>query len=62
MNESETSGALGDLRARVNELEKLPSRVSAIEKALWGAGGVIATIGFLFGIAADWVKTKLGGL
>lgn len=52
--------AVADLRARVLELEKLEPRVSGLEKAAWGVGGVVATIGFLFGLAADWIKAKLG--
>lgn len=61
MTEGETAERLGDLRARVTELEKLPNRVAGIEKAMWGAGGVVATVGFLFGLMADWLKAKIGG-
>ena len=61
MTEGDVAGHIADLRARVNELEKLPPRVAGIEKAMWGTGGVIATIGFVFGLMSDWVKAKLGG-
>jgi len=28
---------------------------------MWGTGGVVATIGFLFGLMSDWIKAKFGG-
>lgn len=61
MTEEDVTAHIADLQARVNELEKLPPRVAGIEKAMWGTGGVVATIGFLFGLMSDWIKAKFGG-
>ena len=61
MTEGDVAGHIANLQARVTELEKLPPRVTGIEKAMWGTGGVVATIGFLFGLMSDWLKAKLGG-
>lgn len=61
MSGDETVAAIADLRARVNELEKLPPRVSGIEKAMWGWGGALATLGFMFGLFSDWIKERFAG-
>lgn len=61
MNDGDTIAAIADLRARVNALEKLPDRVSGLEKAMWGWGGALATLGFIFGLLSDWIKERLGG-
>lgn len=60
MNESEKAQELGALKARVSELEKLAPRVAGLEKALWGFGGAVAIIAYMFGIFSDWIKDKLG--
>lgn len=61
MNNGEQIAAIADLRARVTELEKLPPRVAGVEKAMWGWGGALATLGFVFGLFSDWIKERLGG-
>ena len=59
MSDEATVAAIADLRARVNELEKLPPRVTGMEKAMWGWGGALAALGFMFGLLSDWIKGRL---
>lgn len=61
MNDGDTIAAIADLRARVNALEKLPDRVSGLEKTMWGWGGALASLGFILGLLSDWIKERLGG-
>ena len=61
MTESDVSAAIADLRARVTELEKLPSRVAGLEKALWGFGGVVGAVSYFIGVSSDNIRKLIGG-
>ena len=75
MNEGEIAERLGALDARVDDVvlrvaehraehqsmhKELNGRLSILEKIIWGAGGVVASVSFVFGISVDWIKSKIG--
>jgi hypothetical protein len=60
VSDNTTVAAIADLQARVKVLEELPARVTGVEKAMWGWGGALAALGFMFGLLSDWIKGKFG--